>query len=328
MSINITIIGLDLLGASLGLALGALAPAQLPTGRPIITGWDRDQRTLKDVRGRLMIDRAASDVAESVQDADVVFVSGSLAELDDTFRAIAPHLKQGAVVSDMASVKTQVLELAREYLPETVDFIGGHPLASTSGRGLQDASIDFFNGVIYCLVAEIQARPGALDTVEKLVTAIGAKPYYIDAAEHDAYIAGVEHLPIIVSAALMEALSSSGGWREMQPITGERFRTATRLAATKPETSRDICLANAVAIERWINTLIQTLLHLRDNLQNGDQLEAMFQHAQEAHDQWLAARPNMRPGEDDLVKPMEQVDRSLGALLFGRRKPRSDRKDR
>ncbi len=328
MPINITIIGLDLLGASLGLALGTLAPDQLPTGRPIITGWDHDKRTLKDARGRLMIDRAASSIAEAVQDADVVFVSGSLVELQDRLRAIAPHLRQGAVVSDVASVKTQVLELAREHLPTTVDFIGGHPLASTSGHDLQDASIDLFNGVIYCLVADTQTRPKALATIQQLVTAIGAKPYYIDAVEHDAYIAGVEHLPIIVSAALMEALSNSGGWREMQPIAGERFRTATKLAAAMPEMSRDICLGNAVAIERWINTLIQTLLHIRDNLQNSDQLEAIFQHAQEAHDQWLAGKPNMRPGEEDLGNPMEQVDRSLGALLFGRRKSRFDRKDR
>jgi prephenate dehydrogenase len=160
------------------------------------------------------------------------------------------------------------------------------------------------------------------------VTAIGAKPYYIDAAEHDAYIAGVEHLPVIMAAALMEALSQSGGWREMQPITGERFRAATALAATAPQTSRDISTGNTVAVEHWINTLIQTLLHMRDNLHNGDQIEAIFRHAQETHAQWLAARPNVRPGEDDLSQSMNQVDRSLGAFLFGRRKTRPDRKDR
>jgi len=325
---EITIIGRDTIGASLGLAFGTLEHDALPGGRTTITGWDDDKRTLKDARGRLMIDRAAGNIAEAVQAADVVFVSGSLPYLADVFHKIQPHLKQGAIVSDVASVKTRVLELAREQLPATVDFIGGHPLVSTADSSLQDASIDLFRGIIYCLVAEPRTRADALDTMERLVTAIGAKPYYIDAAEHDAYIAGVEHLPVIVAAALMEALSQSGGWREMQPITGERFRAATALAATAPQTSRDISTGNTVAVEHWINTLIQTLLHMRDNLHNGDQIEAIFRHAQETHAQWLAARPNVRPGEDDLSQSMNQVDRSLGAFLFGRRKSRPDRKDR
>ncbi len=328
MVMQITIIGLDTIGASLGLAFGTLEQDALPGGRPTITGWDDDKRVLKDARGRLMIDRAASDLADAVQNADVIFVSGSLPYLTTVFQQIQPHLKQGAIVSDVASVKTRVLELAHEQLPTTVDFIGGHPLVSTTHSDLHDASIDLFRGVMYCLVADPRSRAGALDTMEQLVTAIGAKPYYIDAAEHDAYIAGVEHLPIIVSAALMEALSQSGGWREMQPITGERFRAATALAATAPETSRDISTSNTVAVAHWINSLIQTLLHMRDNLHNSDQIEAIFRHAQQAHAEWLAARPNVRPGEDEPTRAMDQVDRSLGAFLFGRRKSRPDRSGR
>jgi prephenate dehydrogenase len=325
MPLNVTILGLDAVGASLGLALGTLDPNKLPSGRPIITGWDSDKSTLKEARGRLVVDRVSSDLAEAVRDADVVFISVPLSEFEQTLVAVAPHVRHGAIVTDVMSVKTEVWALARQYLPTTVNFIGGHPLVSVAGQDLRDASIDLFKDVIYCLVADTHTQSGTIDTMETLVTVLGAKPYYIDASEHDTYIAGVEHLPVLASVALMEVLSHSGGWREMQSITGSRFRAATTLVATPPETSRDMCLSNSAAIEQWITRLIQTLVEMRDNLHDSEQLDALFTHAQAEHERWLAARPNMRPGEVDVVEPMEQADRSISSLFFGRRKPRDNR---
>jgi prephenate dehydrogenase len=322
MALNITILGLDTVGRSLGLALGTLDPEKLPAGRPIITGWDQNKRETNDAKGRLMIDRAAADAADAVREADAVFVSTPLNELERTFTAIAPHLKHGALVSDIGSAKSESAAIARRALPTTIDFIGGHPILAGANRTQTEPSIDLFRDAMYCLVTTPHTRPTALNLIESLVMAIGAKPYYIDADEHDVYVAGVEHLPVLVSVALMEALSRSGGWREMQPITGGAFRSATALAGRAPEQSRDVCLANQAALHRWLNDTIRVLVDMRDNLHNGEQLEALFHHAQQAHNQWLAARPNLRPGEDELEVPTEQSSFGLSALLFGRRKPR------
>jgi prephenate dehydrogenase len=328
MALNITIVGLDTLGRSLGLALGTLEPEKLPEGRPVITGWDQDKRTLNDARGNLMIDRAASDIADAVRDADVVFVSTPLSELEASLTAIASHLKHSAVVSDLLSAKSEAVTIAQRTLPTTVDFIGGHPILAQAGRTQTEPSIDLFRDAMYCLVTTPQTRSTAINLMEALVTAMGAKPYYIDAHEHDIYIAGVEHLPVLVSVALMEALSRSGGWREMQPITGGAFRSATALSGRTPAQSRDMCLANQAALHRWLNDMIRVLVDMRDNLHNGEQLEALFHHAQQAHTQWLAARPNLRPGEDDLDIPNEPSSLGLRALLFGRRGSRDDKKGR
>ncbi|HEX6289722.1 MAG TPA: prephenate dehydrogenase [Herpetosiphonaceae bacterium] len=326
MALNITIIGLDLLGGSLGLALGTLDQEALPTGRPAITGWDDDKRTLQDARGRLMIDRAARDLADAVRDADIVVVNVPFDDLAATFDGIARHLKYGAIVTDTLGSKAQVLALAEARLPRNVDFIGGHALLSHAEKRPTKPSIDLFKGAIYCLVAGTSAQPNALNTLDLLVTAIGAKPYYIDAVEHDAYIAGVDHLPQIVATALMETLSRSRGWREMQPIAGAAFGAMTELAASDPAASRALCQSNSEAIERWINDLIRTLVELRDTLQHGEQLEAIFAHARDAHAQWMTAQPHMRPGESDFYGQNEpEIDRGLGALFFGRRKPRGDR---
>jgi prephenate dehydrogenase len=326
MPLNITIIGLDLLGASLGLALGTLDQEALSSGRPVITGWDHNKRTLQDARGHLMIDRAARDIADAVRDANVVFVSVPLADLAETFSAIAPHVKHGTIITDVSSTKTEVLALAKERLPRTVDFIGGHPLLAYTDERPTKPSIDLFKRAIYCLVSGVNAQPNAINTLDHLVTAIGAKPYYIDAVEHDAYIAGVEHLPLLVATALMETLSRSSGWREMQPIAGSAFGAMTQLAATDPQTTSAICQSNNAAIERWINDMIRVLVEIRDQLNNREQLEAIFSHARDAQAQWQTTQPNMRPGENDFYGQQEpMVDRGLGAFLFGRRRPKGDR---
>lgn len=320
MPLNITIIGLDAVGASLGLALGTLEQTALRTGRPKITGWDEDRRTVRDARGRLVIDREASDIADAVREADVVLISVPGTRLGATFSAIAPHVKHGAVISDVTSTKAQALQQAQALLPTTAAFISGHPLVSPGGSTLRDASIDLFKNTIYCLLPGAYAQPGAIDLMDELVNAIGAKPYYIDAAEHDAYIAGVSQLPLLVSAALMETISRSGGWREMQPIAGKPLHSMTQLAAADPVLSSASCQGSPVAIERWINDLIRTLVELRDNLDNPEQLEAFFSRAQAAHEQWLDAQPNMRPGENDFYQEPEDIRRGLGAMLFGQRK--------
>ncbi len=318
---NISIIGLDMIGGALGLALGTLDDTALASGRPTITGWDRNSRAVRDARDRLQIDRAARDVAEAVHDADVVFVTGTPDEVGAVFRDIAPELSHGTIVSDVSSVKGQTLALAQSSLPTTIDFIGGHPLVHRSGN-LRDASIDFFRGAIYCLTPSPTARPTAIDTLAALVEAIGAKPYYIDAAEHDAYIANTQHLPLVLSAALMESVTRSGGWREMQALAGEPFRLATQLTTLDPAASSAVCANNSAALGGRIDELIQLLIELRDNLHNREQLEAIFVQARDAHQQWQAAQPNMRPGEAAFYGDTEDptVNRGLGALFFGQRK--------
>jgi prephenate dehydrogenase len=202
-----------------------------------------------------------------------------------------------------------------------VDYIGGHPVV-LQGAATSTPTLEFFRGALYCLVTTPTTRPNAIDLLETLVTAMGAKPYYIDADEHDAYIAGVEHLPVLASMALMETLSRSGGWREMQPIAGGAFRAGTALAERDPEVIRDACLANQGTTARWINDLIRVLVDMRDNLHHGEQLEAMLQHAHDAHRQWSAAQPNVRPGENELEVAREPASFGLSSLLLGRRKGR------
>ncbi len=133
-----------------------------------------------------------------------------------------------------------------------------------------------------------------------LVRQIRAKIYYIDAAEHDAYVAGVSHLPFMLSAALVDLVSRSPSWREMSPLAATGFRDISRLASGDVEMHRDICMTNRPSIARWLAEAAQLLLDLRDQIEAGesDQLLEFFAHARAAREAWLERRPNLRPGED------------------------------
>ncbi|ABU59054.1 prephenate dehydrogenase [Roseiflexus castenholzii] len=316
--IQIAIIGVGLIGASLGMALRSANERESPLGAITVTGFDTNARALSEARGRLAIDREARTLADAVRDAHLVIVAVPVQAIRAVFADLAPLLPAGATVTDVASTKTQVLAWARELLPTTVDFIGGHPMAGSEKSGPAAASPDLFRNAIYCLSPREHARETAVRLVEAMVEQIGAKLYYIDPVEHDAYVAGVSHLPFMLSTALMDVVSRSPGWREMAPLAATGFRDVTRLASGSAEMHRDICLTNREALARWLDDMAQRLAELRDQVAAGDgeALLAWFRHAQEAREQWLAARPNMRPGEQEFNEMIDMAYERPG--LFGR----------
>lgn len=329
MPLNVTILGLGPLGASLGLALGTLDHKTLDVGRPTITGWDSSRRVLGDARGRLAIDRAAASLEDAVRDADVVIAAVPYEELREVFAAIAPALKPGALVTDTAATKQQVLAWAAELLPATVEFVGGHPLVSFDAGDIKQASHDALRDAIYCLIPLARTRQAALRGVDALVSAVGAKPYYIDAAEHDSYIAAAAHLPVAVAVALMELLGGSGAWRELQPIAGEGLVGITELAAADPSSSRDALLSNAPALAGWLDRMIAALADLRSALDNPEELQGILERAEAARAGWLRAEPNQRPGEAAYYGNVKEVERpNLSGLFFGRRRHGADRNKR
>jgi prephenate dehydrogenase len=299
--IHITIIGMGMIGTSLGMALRSANEKEAPLGQIQVTGYDRNNRATSDARGRLAIDREVRSLGEALREAQLVVVAVPVQAVREVFTAIAPVLPSGCVVTDVASVKNQVMDWARELLPATVEFVGGHPMAGKERSGASAAEPDLFKSAVYCLTPSPRARQGAIDLVDAMVRQIGAKPYFIDPNEHDAYVAGVSHLPFLLSTALVELTTASPGWKEMAPLAATGFRDVSRLASGDPEMHRDICITNRVALSRWLDDAARLLLDLRDQVEAGDsdKLLALFERAREAREGWLSGRPNLRPGEAD-----------------------------
>ncbi|HEU4323238.1 MAG TPA: prephenate dehydrogenase/arogenate dehydrogenase family protein [Roseiflexaceae bacterium] len=316
---QVAIIGMGLIGVSLGMALREADERSAPLGKTTVVGYDRDPRATSDARGRLAIDREARTLKDAVEGADLVVLAVPVQAIRAVMAEIAPLLANNAVVTDVASTKQDVMAWALELLPQTVDFIGGHPMAGKEQSGPQAADHKLFHDAIYCLTSTPRARQDALDTVEALVRQVKAKPYHIDPAEHDAYVAGVSHLPFVLSAALVEATSRSPAWKEMAPLAATGYRDISRLASGSVEMHRDICLTNREGIARWIDETVEVLLELRGQLEAGDSaaVQALFERARATREQWLESRPNMRPGEEFF----ENVNNVERPGLFGRIRP-------
>jgi prephenate dehydrogenase len=299
--IRITIIGMGMIGTSLGMALRSAEEKEAPLGQIQVIGYDKSNRATSDARGRLAIDREVRSLGEALREAQLVVVAVPVQAVREVFTAIAPVLPSGCVVTDLASVKSQVMDWARELLPATVDFVGGHPMAGKERSGASAAEPDLFKGAVYCLTPSPRARQGAIDLVDAMVRQVGAKPYFIDPDEHDAYVAGVSHLPFVLSTALVELTAGSPGWKEMAPLAATGYRDISRLASGDPEMHRDICITNRAALTRWLDDAARLLLELRDQVEagDGDRLLELFERTREARERWLANRPTLRPGEAD-----------------------------
>lgn len=320
--LRISIIGLGLIGASLGMALRAAEPKESPLGPLELTGWDRDPRVVKEARGRLALDHGARTLAEAVRDAQLVVVATPVQAVRSVFEELAPLLSSGAVVTDVASTKAEVSRWAAASLPPGVAYVGGHPMAGKERAGVTAADPELFQGAIYCLTTAPQTPQVALDAVEAMVRTVGAKPYYIDPEEHDAYVAAISHLPMLLSVGLMEVTSSSPAWRELAPLAATGFRDLSRLASGDPEMHRDILLTNRAALTRWINAMLTFLVDVRDQVEAGDtaSIEALLQRTKAQRDTWLASRPNLRPGEADFLHQPDLERPNLLTFRFPKRK--------
>ncbi len=239
------------------------------------------------------VDNAKSSLASTVEGANLVIIATPVMAIKEVLGQIAKHLTPGSVVTDTASTKARVMEWATELLPGTVNFIGGHPMAGKETPGIGAAEATLFINCIYCLTPAKNAPLEAVDAVTKLVSQIGAKPLFIDAEEHDRFVAGISHLPLVLSAALVSATAKSPLWPQMSRLAATGYKDLTRLASGDPRMSRDICLTNQDNILRWIDSYIGELEEYRHLIAEGDEgLEQEFSRAREARQRWLQRKEN------------------------------------
>ncbi len=282
--INVSIIGLGLIGGSLGLAC-----RESPIVA-VVHGWDRDPATVASAQACGAIQHSAFTLADAVRAADLVVVATPVMAVRTIFAAIGPYLKPGAIVTDVASTKAQIMAWAEELLPPTVTFIGGHPMAGSERHGIVHARADLFQHAVYCLTPHEHVAPAALAALEKLVASIGARPLRIPAASHDACVAAVSHLPFLLSISLAHLTTGDADWHRMGSIAATGYRDTTRLASGDPVMHRDICLTNAEAIRPWLHTMADFLNQLADNLDDPVALQGLFESAKQHRDEWIHQR--------------------------------------
>jgi len=332
---RVSIVGLGLIGSSIGLGLKRWATKDGKRDSVLeVSGFDISLDVQNYAKKLKAVDRTEWNLAHAIARADVIIVATPVTAVREVFEVIADQAKQGAVVTDTCSTKTEVLEWARELLPDHIHFVGGHPMAGDT-RGVEGANAEVFKGATWCVCPTVNAGDEAVQTVLGLISALEAEPLFIDTHEHDGYVGGISHLPFMLSVALTRVVSTDSLWRDMRKLSSSGFRDASRLAAGSPDMYVGICATNRENIVRWVDATIGELQHMRDLVNTGsdetlETLAKVFNQARDARAEWVTSERSgggMVQDADSELSTLgvgEQMQQMFFGNLF-RRKPKTGR---
>jgi prephenate dehydrogenase len=282
---QVAILGLGLMGASLGMALRAAGAARL------VTGYDASPGIAERARKRDAIELACATVPEAVAAADLVVLAAPIRAAADLLSAIAPCLAPGALVTDICSVKERLVMSAARILPDPSRFVGGHPMTGGERSGVEAARADLYAGCIWPLTPSARTAPQAIARISWMIGRLGATPLLLDPSAHDTAVAFVSHLPRIAASGLVLSAAQSASWPVARELAAGGFRDSTRVASGDPEMTLDVCLANAPALLAGLDAYIETLRSLRAQIASGAAtLAETFAGAKQTRDDWLGAR--------------------------------------
>jgi len=263
------IVGVGLLGASLGLALRARGLAAE------VHGAGRREASLQEALKIRAIDSAHLDVRAAAQGADLVVLCTPSALIVEKLREVLPHVAHDAVVTDVGSTKSLVCSGAAEVCPRPMRFVGSHPIAGSEKFGPEHGSARLYDGRWCIVTPQADQAPEALDRVRALWEALGMKLYECSPEEHDRIIARTSHVPHVLAACAAEVAAEAS---PPEPFIGSGFRDTSRVADGRPEIWRDICMTNRPAIEDGLDAAIAHLEQARQLVRDGDAegLHALF----------------------------------------------------
>ncbi|MFN7011568.1 MAG: prephenate/arogenate dehydrogenase family protein [Allorhizobium sp.] len=271
---RIALIGIGLIGSSIARDVKALGLA-----REVVVST-RSPETLKRAEELQLGTSYALSAADAVEGADLVIVSVPVGASEAVARQIAPHLKPGAIVTDVGSTKASVIAQMAPHMPENVHFIPGHPLAGTEKSGPDAGFTGLFQGR-WCIFTPLPGTDAAaLARLKAFWEALGSKIDEMDPGHHDKVLAIVSHLPHIIAYNIvgtaddLETVTQS----EVIKYSASGFRDFTRLAASDPTMWRDVCLHNKDAILEMLARFSEDLAYLQRAIRwgEGDKLFELF----------------------------------------------------
>ena len=277
---RVAIVGVGLIGGSLGLALREARPDIEVLG--IARTEDKASAAVK--RGAVT---AAGTDLRLASACDVVVVATPLQEMRPVFSFLGRELPKDTLLTDVGSVKRPVLDWARELIPDTGRFLGGHPMAGKSESGLRAAEARLFKDATWVFTPDGDQDLGRFAPLFELVDAVGARRVVIGPDEHDRRVALVSHLAFTLSSAYGATIKGSPEWREAVRIAGPGFRDMVRLAGGDPDLYTGIARTNRAALLDAVERFQAALTKYRRHLENDDErIWELFEEVKLAHDQW------------------------------------------
>lgn len=263
---RVALIGLGLIAGSMALAMREKGLA----GE--VVGHARSAETRAVALEIGLVDRVCESAAEAVEGADLVVLAVPVGAMADVAAEIAPHLKPGATVTDVGSVKAAVVQAVAPHLPEGVHFVPGHPLAGTEHSGPRSGFASLFRNRWWLFTPAGDVDEAAVLRLEALVQAFGAKTERMDAAHHDLVLAVTSHTPHLIAYTMVGVADHLKRVTESEVVeySAAGFRDFTRIAASDPTMWRDVFLQNKEAVLDILGRFTEELFVLQRAIRMGD----------------------------------------------------------
>ncbi|WP_420641930.1 prephenate dehydrogenase [Candidatus Leptofilum sp.] len=321
---TITIIGLDRIGASIGLAI-----KKSPLDVTIIGHDPNEEKGQAALNAVQAIDKFEGNLVYAARKADILVITAQIADIQSILQVIGTEVQPHTLVIDLSSLKRLGLDWAKRHLQQG-HYVGAVPVLAADyladGRSqTSSASADLFQNSAFCLMPSPKADPQAVETAVNFGIVLGALPYFVDPDEYDGLMQGTETLPALVSLAMFSALQQSIGWRDMLRFAGQPFALST----LSLEQDRDIAhhaLQNKQATLRWLDALMAELKAVR-RLVHDEEAEILAALAEQMgieRDKWLDSRQK-NDWDERQSPPIER--RSMADHLLGGLARRGGRKD-
>lgn len=296
---RVTLLGIGLIGSSLARVM------QRENLANEIVVSTRSEQTLKRAIELGLCNRGTMDAGEAVRDADLVIICTPMGAYEAIGKHIAPFLKDGAIVSDVGSVKLPVFDTLAPHLPDHVHLVPGHPIAGTEHSGPDAGFPELFKGRWTILTPDRYTDEVAIEKVRELWLRAEAKVEVMEAGHHDQVLAITSHLPHLIAYTIVGTATDLGDdlQKEVIQFSASGFRDFTRIAASDPTMWRDIFLTNKDAVLEVLGRFDEDLTELKRAIRKGDG-DTLFEHFTRTR---AIRRGVVDAQQDDLPAPLGAI---------------------
>ena len=298
MFTQLGVIGCGLMGGSFALALKRAGLVKR------VVGYSKSPSTTERAKKMGVIDVAAESALLAVSGSDIVLLAVPVAATETTFKAIRHLVEPGVLVMDVGSTKRDVVDAARRVLRERIaSFVPAHPITGKEVSGIQHADAALYNGRQVIITPLPQTSAELVQKATDVWSAIGAQVLRMTPENHDAAFAAVSHLPHLLAFAYFSAVVNQPAGKDFLSLAGPGFRDFTRIAASNPETWRDILVANREEVLKQSQRFRQALDALEHVMREGnaDALEGLIRGPAEGRAGWQMGAPR-QPGSSTSSK--------------------------
>lgn len=280
---KLSIIGVGLIGGSLGLALKKSLKDEI-----YIVGYGRNKDNLTEAKKLGAIDNIALNLKDAAN-SDIIYISTPVLKIAPIIKEMTPFLKPNTIITDAGSTKGEIFSEIKSILPKNIYYIAGHPMTGREKSGVVAARADLFNNKTYIIITDDETPQNAYDRLMNMLKNTGAKFGYLPIESHDGAASVISHLPHIAAAGLVHLLSQSENLDTAKYLIGGGFRDTTRIASSNPDMWADILMTNKDAIARDIDRYIKILSDIKSAViaKDRDKFYAFFDESKKFRDNLL-----------------------------------------